>query len=276
MSSATPESISSVQTTTTLCYGAKGSTNDCKTCDDVIDAYKGKKWSYDSDLFAQCKKENRPRETYGDISNIKVDNIPLCYGAKGSTNDCKTCDDVINAYKGKKWSYDSDLFAQCKKENRPRETYGDISNINGDNNTDKKVAATPSTPTPSTATPSTATPSTVTPPTAQPPTTSPPTVPPPTAQPPTTSQSSADSMLYNNKDWNTDYMPIPIKKEEISGNPIRDIIAFFIFFNWIIGAIVFVASFNFTNISSNDVKRSVITFVFGLWGYIMYETELLS
>ena len=53
-------------------------------------------------------------------------------------------------------------------------------------------------------------------------------------------------------------------------------LVFFIFLNWIIGAIVFVTSFNFTNISSNDVKRSVITFIFGFWGYLMYETEFLS
>ena len=93
---------------------------------------------------------------------------------------------------------------------------------------------------------------------------------------PAKTPSSADSMLYNNKNWDTDYMPFPVKKEDTDSNPIRDAIVFFIFFNWIIGAIVFVTSFNFSNISSNDIKRSVITFIFGFWGYLMYETELLS
>lgn len=39
-----------------------------------------------------------------------------CYGAK-PTNDCKTCDDVVNAYKAKGWKYDTSLFAQCKNGN---------------------------------------------------------------------------------------------------------------------------------------------------------------
>jgi len=93
-----------------------------------------------------------------------------------------------------------------------------------------------------------------------------------TSQSTTTSPSSADAMLYNNKNWNTDYMPFPVKKEDTGSNPVRDAIVFFIFLNWILGAIVFVTSFNFTNISSNDIKKSVITFLLGFWGYLMYVT----
>jgi hypothetical protein len=40
-------------------------------------------------------------------------NALSCYGAK-DVDDCKTCDDVIDAYNKKKWVYNKANFIQCK------------------------------------------------------------------------------------------------------------------------------------------------------------------
>lgn len=41
------------------CYGAQAnSTHCCNTCQDIIDAYREKRWNPDTEKFEQCKKEN--------------------------------------------------------------------------------------------------------------------------------------------------------------------------------------------------------------------------
>ena len=39
-------------------------------------------------------------------------NVLSCYGAR-ETDDCETCEDVIDAYKKKKWVYKKANFIQC-------------------------------------------------------------------------------------------------------------------------------------------------------------------
>lgn len=41
------------------CYGAKlNETHCCNTCQDVIDAYREKRWNPEPEKFEQCKREN--------------------------------------------------------------------------------------------------------------------------------------------------------------------------------------------------------------------------
>ena len=210
----------------TSCYGAKGSTNDCNTCDDVINAYKANDWSYDTNLFAQCKKEGRSKTTSDDASKMQKDAVlTSCYGAKGSTNDCNTCDDVINAYKANDWSYDTNLFAQCKKEGKSKTTSDDASKMQKD-----------------------------------------------AVLSPSPQASSADSTLYDNKQWESELNPLVVRKNNTESNWVRDVIGYFIVINWLLGAIAFVFTFNWNDTSNrNDMKRSVIIFFFGFWGFLMFE-----
>jgi hypothetical protein len=220
----------------TSCYGAKGSTNDCNTCDDVINAYKANDWSYDTNLFAQCKKEGRSKTTSDDASKMQKDAVlTSCYGAKGSTNDCNTCDDVINAYKANDWSYDTNLFAQCKKEGRSKTTSDDASKMQKD----AVLSPSPQAPSP---------------------------------QAPSPQASSADSTLYDNKQWESELNPLVVRKNNTESNWVRDVIGYFIVINWLLGAIAFVFTFNWNDTSNrNDMKRSVIIFFFGFWGFLMFE-----
>jgi len=73
------------------CYGAK-SIDDCATCGDVISAFKSKNMQYDSRNFPQCKS---------------------CYGAK-KIDDCRSCQDVVDAFNLKGWPYVTNDFDQCK------------------------------------------------------------------------------------------------------------------------------------------------------------------
>ena len=215
----------------TSCYGAKGSTNDCNTCDDVINAYKANDWSYDTNLFAQCKKEGKSKTASDDASKMQKDAVlTSCYGAKGSTNDCNTCDDVINAYKANDWSYDTNLFAQCKKEGKSKTTSDDASKMQ------KDAVLSPS------------------------------------PQAPSPQASSADSTLYDNKQWESELNPLVVRKNNTESNWVRDVIGYFIVINWLLGAIAFVFTFNWNDTSNrNDMKRSVIIFFFGFWGFLMFE-----
>jgi hypothetical protein len=220
----------------TSCYGAKGSTNDCNTCDDVINAYKANDWSYDTNLFAQCKKEGRSKTASDDASKMQKDAVlTSCYGAKGSTNDCNTCDDVINAYKANDWSYDTNLFAQCKKEGKSKTTSDDASKMQKD----AVLSPSPQAPSP---------------------------------QAPSPQASSADSTLYDNKQWESELNPLVVRKNNTESNWVRDVIGYFIVINWLLGAIAFVFTFNWNDTSNrNDMKRSVIIFFFGFWGFLMFE-----
>jgi hypothetical protein len=237
------------------CYGAKGSTNDCYSCDDVINAYNANGWSYDTDLFAQCKNEGKTTTTSGDTSKIQKDAVlSSCYGAKGSVNDCYSCDDVIKAYKAKTWSYDTDLFAQCKKEGKSK-----ISSPTPSAPASSSPA--PSAPAPSSKTPSSTAPSSKAPSSQA-----------PSSKAPSSQASSADSTLYDNKQWESELNPLVVRKNNTESNWVRDVIGYFIIINWLLGAIAFVFTFNWNDTSNrNDMKRSVIIFFFGFWGFLMFE-----
>jgi hypothetical protein len=292
-SKTTPDDASKMQKDAVLtsCYGAKGSTNDCNTCDDVINAYKANDWSYDTNLFAQCKKEGKSKTTSDDASKMQKDAVlTSCYGAKGSTNDCNTCDDVINAYKANDWSYDTNLFAQCKKEGKSKTTSDDASKMQKDavltscygakgstndcNTCDdvinaykandwsydtnlfaqcKKEGKSKTTSDDASKMQKDAVLS-------------------PSPQAPSPQASSADSTLYDNKQWESELNPLVVRKNNTESNWVRDVIGYFIVINWLLGAIAFVFTFNWNDTSNrNDMKRSVIIFFFGFWGFLMFE-----
>lgn len=50
----TPPSVNVATVPTTSCYGARA--GECKTCDDVVNAYKARNWRYNTNDFEQCKK----------------------------------------------------------------------------------------------------------------------------------------------------------------------------------------------------------------------------
>lgn len=105
------------------CYGANDGI--CKTCDDVVNAYKARGWAYDRKNFEQCKTVSQPAPVQPVVVAPKPQPVvaPVqsastsCYGARNG--ECRTCDDVINAYKAKGWAYDRRNFEQCKVVSQP-------------------------------------------------------------------------------------------------------------------------------------------------------------
>jgi len=94
----------------------------------------------------------------------------------------------------------------------------------------------------------------------------------PSPQAPSPQASSADSTLYDNKQWESELNPLVVRKNNTESNWVRDVIGYFIVINWLLGAIAFVFTFNWNDTSNrNDMKRSVIIFFFGFWGFLMFE-----
>lgn len=61
------------------CYGAqKNDTHCCNTCQDVIDAYREKRWNPNMDQFEQCKKE---RKTEGEDEKHALEEGCQIYGS---------------------------------------------------------------------------------------------------------------------------------------------------------------------------------------------------
>lgn len=71
----------------------------------------------------QSSTTNRQNETAADKpADVAVVEKPICgscYGAqKNDTHCCNTCQDVIDAYREKKWNPNTDSFEQCKDEKK--------------------------------------------------------------------------------------------------------------------------------------------------------------
>lgn len=62
------------------CYGAKlNETHCCNTCQDVIDAYREKRWNPEPEKFEQCKRENYIDKT-GDAKKLALNEGCQIYG----------------------------------------------------------------------------------------------------------------------------------------------------------------------------------------------------
>lgn len=63
------------------CYGAKqNETHCCQTCQDVLDAYREKRWNPDPEKFEQCRRENYV-DKEGEAKKLALNEGCQIYGA---------------------------------------------------------------------------------------------------------------------------------------------------------------------------------------------------